>query len=221
MPRPALRRIATPAAWRNILSPIRREIVEAMQELGPCPIADVANACGRPADGLYRHVRLLVKAGFLVDAGNRKGKRNVERLFDAAADDFAPPRLRRDSSAAEREMIALTAEALARSTARSMRATAAAGRLECRPDARNFFLQHQLAWLTPRRFAEVRDLMLRAYRLLEEGRRERTGDLYEVLSIATPVTRRRGSHSRPERPAREGTPVARARRTTRRSGVRR
>ena len=221
MPRAKFIRIQTPAAWRTILSPIRREILEAMQELGPCPIADAAAACGRPADGLYRHVRVLVKAGFLVEAGTRKGMRNVERLFDAAAEDFAPPRLRRDSSAAEREVVAVTAEALARSTTRAMRATATAGRLECQPERRNFFLQHHLAWLTPRRFAELRDLMLRANRLLEDGRRERTGDLYEVLSIATPVTRRRGSHSRPLTPVPAAKPAGRARRTTRRSGDRR
>ena len=205
MPRPTVVRIATAAAWRAILSPVRREILESMQELGPCPIADVAAACGRPADGLYRHVKVLVDAGFLVDAGVRKGRRNTERLFDAAADDFAAPRLRRDSTAAERETVALTAEALARSAARAMRASAAAGRLECAAGARNFSVLHQLSWLTPRRFAELRALSGRMNELLEAGRRDRTGELYEALVIVTPVTRRRGTHSRPS-PA-----VARAR----------
>lgn len=197
MARPALIRIASTAAWRTILSPIRREIVESMQELGPCPIADVAAACGRPADGLYRHFRVLVKAGFLVEAGVRKGRRNTERLFDAAADDFAAPRLRRDSTAAERETVALTAEAVARSAARTMRASAAAGRLECAEGSRNFSVVHRLSWLTPRRFAEARALSLRMNELLEAGRRDRTGDLYEALVLVTPVTRRRGVHSRP------------------------
>jgi hypothetical protein len=155
VPRPAVIRIASSSAWRSILSPVRREILESMQQLGPCPIADVATACGRPADGLYRHVRILVKAGFLVDAGVRKGKRNAERLFDAAADDFAAPRLQRGSSASERETVALTAEALTKSVARSMRASAVSGRLECAAGSRNFSIMHHLSWLTPRRFAEV------------------------------------------------------------------
>lgn len=197
MARAAVIRIADPAAWRTILSPVRREIVEAMQELGPCAIAEVAAACGRPADGLYRHVKVLVKAGFLVDAGTRKGRRNTERLFDAAADDFAAPRLRRGSSAAERETVALTAEALAKSAARALRASAAAGRLECGEGARNFSVVHQLSWLTPRRFDELRALALRMNQVLDAGRRERAGDLYETLVVVTPVTRRRGTHSRP------------------------
>ena len=197
MPRPALLQIKSPAAWRVILSPVRREIVEAMQELGPCPIAEVAAASGRPADALYRHVALLVKAGFLVDAGTRKGKRNPERLYDAAANDFRAPNVRRAGAADERQMIAATAEALAKATARSMRASATAGRLACDAAARNFAVTHYLTWLTPSRFEEVRSLLLRINEIIEAGRREQVGELYESLAILTPVTRARGTHARP------------------------
>ena len=197
MPRPARLQIKSPAAWRVILSPVRREIVEAMQELGPCPIAQVAAASGRPADALYRHVALLVKAGFLVDAGTRKGKRNPERLYDAAANDFRAPNVRRAGAADERQMIAATAEALARATARSMRASATAGRLECDAAARNFAVTHYLTWLTPSRFEAVRSLLLRINEIIEAGRREQVGELYESLAILTPVTRARGTHARP------------------------
>ena len=197
MPRPARLQIKSPAAWRAILSPVRREIVEAMQELGPCPIADVAAASGRPADALYRHVSILVKAGFLVDAGTRRGKRNPERLYDAAANDFLAPNVRRAGAADERQMIAATAEALAKATARSMRASATAGRLECDAAARNFAVTHYLTWLTPSRFEEVRTLLLQINAIVEAGRREQVGELYESLAILTPVTRARGTHARP------------------------
>jgi len=197
MPRPARLQIKSPAAWRAILSPVRREIVEAMQELGPCPIADVAAASGRPADALYRHVSILVKAGFLVDAGTRKGKRNPERLYDAAANDFLAPNVRRAGAADERQMIAATAEALAKATARSMRASATAGRLACDAASRNFAVTHYLTWLTTSRFEEVRSLLLRINEIVEAGRREQVGELYESLAILTPVTRARGTHARP------------------------
>jgi hypothetical protein len=197
MPRPALLQIKSPAAWRVILSPVRREIVEAMQELGPCPIAEVAAASGRPADALYRHVALLVKAGFLVDAGTRKGKRNPERLYDAAANDFRAPNVRRAGAADEQQMIAATAEAFAKATARSMRASASAGRLACDAASRNFAVTHYLTWLTTSRFEEVRSLLLRINEIVEAGRREQVGELYESLAILTPVTRARGTHARP------------------------
>ena len=197
MPRPARLQIKSPAAWRAILSPVRREIVEAMQELGPCPIADVAAASGRPADALYRHVSILVKAGFLVDSGTRKGKRNPERLYDAAANDFRAPNVRRAGAADEQQMIAATAEAFAKATARSMRASASAGRLACDAASRNFAVTHYLTWLTTSRFEEVRSLLLRINEIVEAGRREQVGELYESLAILTPVTRARGTHARP------------------------
>ena len=65
MPRPARIRIISTKAWKAFLSPVRRQIVESMQRQGPCSIAEVARDIGRPADGLYRHVAVLVKSGFL------------------------------------------------------------------------------------------------------------------------------------------------------------
>lgn len=206
MPRPALIRIRSTKAWEAILSPVRREILESMQELGPCSIADVARATGRPADGLYRHVAILVKSGFLAEAGTRAGRRNVERLYDAVANDFAAPHVRRDASASERDAVVRTAEALAKSAVRSMRASAAAGRIHCERDARNFTLMHLFSWLTPERFAEVRELSIRMGRVLERGRKERQGDLYEVFTLVAPVTRTRGTHSIPREGSRRKAP---------------
>lgn len=197
MGRPARLRIATVKAWESILSPVRREIVESMQELGPCSIADVARATGRPADGLYRHVRILVASGFLVEAGTRAGRRNPERLYDAAANDFLAPRVHRGGPAAERDMIVRTADAVAKSVVRTMRGSAAAKRLHCEDHARNFAVVHFVSWLTPERFEEVRDLAARLARVLERGRKDRRGDLYEALVLASPVTRTRGTHSIP------------------------
>ena len=193
MPRPARIRIETTKAWEAILSPVRREIVESMQRLGPCSIADVARDVGRPADGLYRHVSVLVKAGFLAEAGTRPARRNLERLYDAVADDFLAPRVGRGATAAQRESVVRTAESLAKSSVRALRNSAAAGRIHCEADSRNFTVLHVSSWLTPQRFDELRTLVIRMNSLLERGRRDRTGDLYEVFALATPATRRRGS----------------------------
>lgn len=201
MPRPARIRIASMKAWEAILSPVRREIVESVQELGPCSIADVARATGRPADGLYRHVAILVKSGFLAEAGMRAGRRKPERLYDATANDFVAPRVRRGAPSSERDMTVRTADSLTKSIVRSMRASASAGRLHCEEDSRNFTVVHFVSWLTPERFEEVRTLASRMAHVLERGRKERQGDLYEVLTLAVPVTRTRGVHSIPRKRA--------------------
>jgi hypothetical protein len=179
-------------AWKAILSPVRREIVESMQKLGPCSIAEVARDIGRPADGLYRHVAVLVASGFLLEIGERDARRNVGRRYDAAADDFLAPRVSRRASADARDTIVRTAEALAKSSIRVLRASARAGRIHCEHDARNFVVMHVVSWLTPAQFKEVRTLVIRMARVLERGRVARVGDPYEVFAIAAPVTRRAG-----------------------------
>lgn len=201
MPRPARIRIASMKAWEAILSPVRREILESVQELGPCSIADVARATGRPADGLYRHVAILVKSGFLAEAGMRAGRRKPERLYDATANDFVAPRVRRGGPASGQDMIVRTVDSLAKSAARSMRESASAGRLHCEETSRNFTVVHFVSWLTPEGFEEIRALGIRMSRVLERGRKERQGDLYEVLTLAVPVTRKRGVHSIPRKRA--------------------
>ncbi|MFM8698801.1 MAG: hypothetical protein ACKOF7_09090, partial [Phycisphaerales bacterium] len=108
------------------------------------------------------------------------------------ADDFAAPRIARRASSDERDTIVRTAEALAKSSIRALRTSAAAGRIHCERDARNFAIMHFTSWLTPARFEELRALTLRMSAVLERGRAERTGDPYEVFSIASPVTRRPG-----------------------------
>ncbi|MFM8871840.1 MAG: hypothetical protein ACKOJI_00510, partial [Phycisphaerales bacterium] len=118
------------------------------------------------------------------------------------------PRVARRASSDERDTIVRTAEALAKSSIRAMRTSAAAGRIHCERDARNFFVTHFTSWLTPTRFEELRALTLRMSAVLERGRAERTGDPYEVFSIASPVTRRPG-------PAPSARPKARTRKKTR------
>lgn len=197
MPRPRMKQIASMKDWGAWLSTVRQEVVEAMRLHGPCSIAEVAAATGRPADALYRHVKLLVDAGFLEERGIRKGKRNAERIYDAAADDFAPPRVSGATGKADRDVLVRTATTLARATLNSLRDSAAAGRLECTADRRNFAIQYDLTWLTPERYLELRSTLLRINELIAEGRANREGDLYSVFSIATPVTRRRGTHTVP------------------------
>jgi DNA-binding Lrp family transcriptional regulator len=190
MPRPARIRISSTKAWKAFLSPVRRQIVESMQRQGPCSIAEVARDIGRPADGLYRHVAVLVKSGFLREIGKRAAQRNIGRMFDATANDFLAPRIGRRASADARNTVVQTAEALAKSSIRALRGSAAAGRIHCERGDRNFVVMHVNSWLTPARFSEVRALVIRLASIIERGRTDRTGEPYEVFAIAAPVTRR-------------------------------
>ncbi|MEM9084040.1 MAG: helix-turn-helix domain-containing protein [Planctomycetota bacterium] len=65
-----------------VSSPARRELIDAVQLLGSCSIAEIAEVLGKPADSLYYHVRVLLKVGLLKQVGIRKGSRRDEALYD-------------------------------------------------------------------------------------------------------------------------------------------
>jgi hypothetical protein len=197
MKRTAFHLVRSPAAWSVLISPVRAEIAEALRLLGPCGIAELARVCGRPADGLYKHLELLQKAGFVVKTGFRKGARNVEQLFDVVADDFRIE-FNDGKGAAENKAVVQTANSFLKSVGRAVRDSAAARQLEFDPDRRNISINYELSWLTIEEFQKVRALVGRIKKIMDRGKKKREGRLYMSLCITTPVTRRRGAGQRGE-----------------------
>src|SRR5689334_1813461 len=67
-----------------LASPVRQEIVDMVQASGPLSVAELAGLLGRPADGLYYHVKALAKVGLLVERagrGVRNGRGRTEAVF--------------------------------------------------------------------------------------------------------------------------------------------
>ncbi|WP_452657150.1 winged helix-turn-helix domain-containing protein [Sphingomonas aurantiaca] len=82
--------VCNPAQVRLLSSPVRQEVVDTLAALGgEAGVADLAEQLGRPADGLYYHLRALV-AGGLVEELPGGG---VERRFRLAGEGSAPLRL--------------------------------------------------------------------------------------------------------------------------------
>jgi predicted transcriptional regulator len=52
-----------------LTSPVRIEMIGILQTHGPSSIRELAVRLGRPADGLYHHVRTLLRAGMRVGRG--------------------------------------------------------------------------------------------------------------------------------------------------------
>src|SRR4051812_29395184 len=69
-----------------IASPLRQEILDALQAAGPQSIAELAQILARPADGLYYHIRALLKAGLVVEHGARPTGRRRETIYDVPGD---------------------------------------------------------------------------------------------------------------------------------------
>lgn len=88
------RAIADPAQIRLLSSPVRQEVVDTLAALGgEASVAVLAEQLGRPADGLYYHLRALVRGGLVREVDATSGD---ERRYGLAGEGDAPLRLAYD-----------------------------------------------------------------------------------------------------------------------------
>ena len=115
---------ADAARLRALTSPLRIELIGAIQEAESCSVRELAARIGRPADGLYHHVRLLLEAGVIVEVEARKVGRRTEAVYALKAERIAGSL---DSgSAASRTAVTRAAAATLRLAAREF-ASASSG----------------------------------------------------------------------------------------------
>src|SRR5215831_10287962 len=69
---------------RALVSPARQEIIDLLARMGDTTIAELAAGLGRPADGLYYHVRALQRAGLILEVDGRVEGRAELRIRAAA-----------------------------------------------------------------------------------------------------------------------------------------
>lgn len=123
---------------------MRVEIAQALRCIGSCSASQLAKMVDRPADTLYQHLDALRCAGFVVEAGERREARHHERLFGAAADDFAMEFS--DVFPSERHAaIKKTTRAFLGAINKSVDDSLNAGEFNLTEDHRNFILNYELS----------------------------------------------------------------------------
>src|SRR3954463_6659873 len=83
--------IADARQIRALASPIRQDILDAVTAIGPCSVAQLAVALGKPADGLYYHIRRLLDVGLLMEVA-ADGGGGADLRLDPGPKPFYPPR---------------------------------------------------------------------------------------------------------------------------------
>lgn len=156
-----------------------------LARMGTVSVAELAAVLGRPADGLYYHLRVLQRAGLVEAAGSRgRGGRN-EALVRAAAAQFA---IRYPAAPGRRGAVTSIVRAMLRIGARDF------ARAIVRPDvrvdgpARELWALRTTAWLSPAQVRQVNRLMLELSR--SGTRTAPRGRLYAVTVLLAPLTHR-------------------------------
>jgi len=170
-----------------IVSPLRQEILDVMARVGIASLAELAAILGRSADGLYYHVRVLMRVGLLRPAGSRTTGGRNEALIRAAASEFAlryagsPPK---EAKAA----VAIVGSMMRLGTRDFRRGLLGPGNMLDGP-RREVWALRSTGWLSPTELVAVN----RRIRDLNDTVRSAPGEtgkrLYAVTILLTPLNR--------------------------------
>jgi len=181
-------RITGAATIATLASPVRQEIIDTVEALGgAATIAAIAEALGRPADGLYYHARQLVAAGLLAST---RGTFRTPRARGALTLDYRPDDPR--TASAVRDVIA----GMLRIARRDFDAGLATPGVVVSGPRRALWAGRTKGWVGARELVEINAMIRRIQRLLRRPRR-RAGDQLAswcfVLAPIAPRPPRRGS----------------------------
>lgn len=186
------RGISEPRLIRLLASAVRQELVDTLAALGgEASIARLADELGRPADGLYYHVRALVRGGLLVETPTSKTGEAVYRL----AGDGAPLRLAYVlGPGGNGEEVVRFVRGLMQIASSDFEAATAAGALTVSGSGRELWASRNKGWLSDSDLAEVNALLERLSVLVSQPRsadRTRLASLAFCLAPLDPQPRRR------------------------------
>jgi len=192
-PRKKLFTVRSDAEWRAVNSPVRVEMLVFMLMAGPCAIRELSSWLQRPADGLYHHLRQLLKAGLVTDVGSRKVGTQTETLYQTVAEEIT---IDRDLSRARtRERSLRLFQTMLKHAWRTVEAAVGSGSAVLEGSKQNFRFNWRISWLDHRQLAEIRRHQEVIDRILQEGMQKRQGQLIAHLTYLSPVVRTRGARS--------------------------
>jgi DNA-binding Lrp family transcriptional regulator len=190
-------RRANVAQLRALASPVRIEIVGVFQSHGPLAIRELAEKLGRPADGLYHHVRQLQKANILQTAKTRRIGKRDEVVLELTAERFG--HAEQPKTPAMRQAIVETAASALRLANREFRRAVLAEKPptdgpgsarpeECRTGAR---LSRQRSWLTDEDLNELQAMLEQMDTFLKERMGRKQGRPFAMTMALVPLLKRK------------------------------
>lgn len=192
------RAVADPAQIRLLSSPVRQEVVDTLAALGgEASVAALAEQLGRPADGLYYHLRALVQGGLVEEVAD-----GDERRYRLAGEGDAPLRLAYDlGPSGNVSELGVFTRGLLQITGRDFDEALRTEGVVVEGPRRELWASRNKGWLSADDLEEVNALLERLSVLTSRPRapgRERLMSCAFVLAPVNPRPKRRPPATRPE-----------------------
>ena len=168
-----------------LASPTRIEIVDTLEALGEAvSVAELAAAVGRPADGLYYHLRQLAEGGLIEEEAAPDGRRYRSRTRKG-------DRLRlryRPGSTANADAVGRVAASVLRVAGRDFARALADPDTVVEGPRRELWAARGKGWVDAAELAEINRLLARLMELVQKPATERPrGKLVALSWVLAPV----------------------------------
>jgi len=181
-------------------SPVRQELLDVLARMGTVSLAELGAVLGRPADGLYYHVRLLKQRGLVRSAGSRVVRGRREELFRTVAPQFG---LRYAVAPSPRaQAVTDIVSSMLRLGGRDFRRALASADNRLEGPERDVWAMRTTGWLTPSQIRRVNQMILALSK--QATRQSPGGRLYSLTVLLTPLNHRANRTGR--RPRRKAAP---------------
>lgn len=176
--------IEDPKKIAVLATPIRIELVTAIQALGgTATVAELALQLGRPADGLYYHLRALLRGGLLEEREGTAG-----RSYRLAVPDGESLRLRyKPGATANAKSVAKVATSMSRLAQRDFLRALAEPRTIAEGSSRELWAARLRGWVHQDELAEINRLLRRLADMLLSTRPTHGGKLVALHWILAPL----------------------------------
>jgi DNA-binding transcriptional ArsR family regulator len=167
-----------------LASPARIELIDTLEALGgEASVAELAAQLGRPADGLYYHLRQLAEGGLLIEEATPEGRRYRTRMPRGER-----LRLRyRPGKTANAEAVDGVAASVLRVAGRDFSRALADPSSIVEGPLRELWAARNKGWVGDAELAEINKLLLRINTLLRRARSPTRDRLVALSWILAPV----------------------------------
>lgn len=183
-----------------LASPTRIEIVDTLESFGEAvTVAELAAQMGRPADGLYYHLRQLAKGGLIEEEAAADGRRY--RTRSRGGDRL---RLRyQPGETANADAVKRVASSVLRVAERDFHRAIADPDTKVAGPQRELWAARGKGWVGNKELAEINQLLSRLMDVLQQPRSPGKGRLVSLSWVLTPLPKRASrSDAKPENPLR-------------------
>jgi len=177
------------AQLEALASTVRLDLVDTLQALGEASVPELAARLGRPADGLYYHLRALTEVGIVRVVGEQKRGRSAETVY-SVEDPDGRLAIRHNSKTPR-------ARAAVQKIVRSMLSAAEREYRQCSdtPDCvvegpeRELWPSRAVGWLSKEDLVRVNSLLVELNSLMSGQRSGPTQKLYALQFSLAPIAR--------------------------------